>query len=325
RKKCCEGYRFVMGQCISESVDVCAGSSCEQQCTDNFGRVLCTCYPGYRFDRERHRNHQHPYCLDEDECEDWNGTQCEQLCENVPGSYRCHCRSGYSLQPDRRSCSTRNSGSPGKSETLMSAGSCSLTCQEFTSIKQSLLQLKQVRPMNYPQEECMKQSLLQLKQVRPMNYPQEECMKQSLLQLKQLYIHHGHFLSFPGIPGETGMRGKPGVTGLPGPQGPRGNMGPMGPTPDLSHIKRGRRGAMVRSLALPIHTLKQSDDKGPPGSFDFLLLMMADIRHDIIELQEKVFGKRRGIALETMPQAGKEAGSSEWGSGQDKLLSGLNT
>ncbi|MGH0167202.1 UNVERIFIED_CONTAM: hypothetical protein FKN15_052034 [Acipenser sinensis] len=136
----------------------CAGSSCEQQCTDNFGRVLCTCYPGYRFDRERHRNHQHPYCLDVDECEDWKGTQCEQLCENVPGSYRCRCRSGYSLQPDGRSCSTRNSGaaaegSPGKSETLMSAGSCSLTCQEFTSIKQSLLQLKQVRPMNYTQEE----------------------------------------------------------------------------------------------------------------------------------------------------------------------------
>lgn len=44
-------------------VDVCAGSPCEQQCTDNFGRVVCTCYPGYRFDRERHRNHKSPYCL----------------------------------------------------------------------------------------------------------------------------------------------------------------------------------------------------------------------------------------------------------------------
>lgn len=44
-------------------VDVCAASPCEQQCTDNFGRVVCTCYPGYRFDRERHRNHKSPYCL----------------------------------------------------------------------------------------------------------------------------------------------------------------------------------------------------------------------------------------------------------------------
>lgn len=44
-------------------VDMCAASPCEQQCTDNFGRVVCTCYPGYRFDRERHRNHKSPYCL----------------------------------------------------------------------------------------------------------------------------------------------------------------------------------------------------------------------------------------------------------------------
>lgn len=48
---------------LSAGVDVCAASPCEQQCTDNFGRVVCTCYPGYRFDRERHRNHKSPYCL----------------------------------------------------------------------------------------------------------------------------------------------------------------------------------------------------------------------------------------------------------------------
>lgn len=44
-------------------VDVCAASPCEQQCTDNFGRVVCTCYLGYRFDRERHRGRKSPYCL----------------------------------------------------------------------------------------------------------------------------------------------------------------------------------------------------------------------------------------------------------------------
>ena len=43
--------------------DVCAEAPCEQQCTDNFGRVLCTCYPGYRYDRERHRRREKPYCL----------------------------------------------------------------------------------------------------------------------------------------------------------------------------------------------------------------------------------------------------------------------
>lgn len=43
--------------------DVCAEAPCEQQCTDNFGRVLCTCYPGFRYDRERHRKREKPYCL----------------------------------------------------------------------------------------------------------------------------------------------------------------------------------------------------------------------------------------------------------------------
>lgn len=43
--------------------DVCAGAPCEQQCTDHFGRVVCTCYPGYRYDRERHRRREKPYCL----------------------------------------------------------------------------------------------------------------------------------------------------------------------------------------------------------------------------------------------------------------------
>ncbi|KPP61281.1 hypothetical protein Z043_120639 [Scleropages formosus] len=48
---------------LMQCVDVCEGSPCEQQCTDHFGRVVCTCYPGFRFDRERHRRHLHPYCL----------------------------------------------------------------------------------------------------------------------------------------------------------------------------------------------------------------------------------------------------------------------
>lgn len=45
--------------------------------------------------------------------------------------------------------------------------------------------------------------------------------------------------------GEPGPEGPPGLLGPPGPPGPRGNMGPIGPTPDLSHVKRGPRGAVV--------------------------------------------------------------------------------
>ncbi|KAK4816162.1 hypothetical protein QYF61_011544 [Mycteria americana] len=41
--------------------------------------------------------------------------------------------------------------------------------------------------------------------------------------------------------------------------------------------------------------------RGPPGSFDFLLLMMADIRNDIAELQERVFGHRTHSSTEEFP------------------------
>lgn len=57
-------------------------------------------------------------------------------------------------------------------------------------------------------------------------------------------------LVFTGHPGEPGKKGEPGEKGLPGPQGPRGDMGPMGPEPDLNHIRRGRRGPVVRKKSL---------------------------------------------------------------------------
>lgn len=51
--------------------------------------------------------------------------------------------------------------------------------------------------------------------------------------------------------------------------------------------------------------------------------MMADIRNDIIELQEKVFGERRGISLDNPPHSSGEMDFVEWGSGQGDLM--LNT
>lgn len=54
------------------------------------------------------------------------------------------------------------------------------------------------------------------------------------------------------------FKGHPGVSGA---RGPRGNPG-----------ERGPRGS-----------------KGERGSFDFLLLLLADLRHDIVHLQNKIF------------------------------------
>ncbi|XP_063738330.1 collagen and calcium-binding EGF domain-containing protein 1-like [Eleginops maclovinus] len=318
RRKCCDGFRFVMGQCIPESVDVCAVSPCEQQCTDNFGRVVCTCYPGYRFDRERHRSHKSPYCLDIDECEQPDSSVCDHECVNTEGSFLCRCHSDYILAPDQRSCiPVHNLSSSGKSDTLMSAGSCSFTCQDFLNMKSSLLQLKlrlgNAQSPNQVPNSSDKRSL------RAGKSPDSPC-------LSGLPGPPGA-PGVPGHPGEPGKRGDPGDRGLPGIRGPRGDMGPMGPEPDLKHMKRGRRGPVGSTGATGRDGLKGDrgapgprGPPGPPGSFDFLLLMMADIRNDIIELQEKVFGERRGIAPDSPPHSSGEMDFVEWGSGQGDLL-----
>ncbi|XP_069758716.1 collagen and calcium-binding EGF domain-containing protein 1-like isoform X2 [Narcine bancroftii] len=273
---------------------MCVASHCEQQCTDNFGRVVCTCYPGYRFDRERHRNRQTPYCLDIDECSVHNSTLCDHKCINTRGSYTCECQEGFYLSVDGKSCLRDfNDSSAIKSEYLMNAGACSVTCEEFQQMKQTLVQLKQRLLLTTLDNSSEKLQLLKKCADRLQCLP--------------------HMMGRPGSPGPPGPPGNPGARGLmgqvgapgvPGPPGPRGDMGPMGPTPDLPSIKRGRRGP-VGSPGTP----GKNGMKGPPGSFDFLLLLMADIRHDIIELQERIFGERRGITIDTLPLDAQDTGS----------------
>ncbi|XP_018594539.1 collagen and calcium-binding EGF domain-containing protein 1-like isoform X2 [Scleropages formosus] len=315
-----------MGQCIPESVDVCAGSPCEQQCTDNFGHIVCTCYPGFRFDRERHRKHRHPYCIDVDECEESGGAVCEQRCENMPGSFQCHCHRGYMLAPNRRSCvphhNISSSSSPGKSERTMTGGSCSLTCQDIASMRDSLVQLR-----------------LQLENPSTPGQPLSPD-RASGDKLHPRWVQKEPEASAisgpPGAPGPPGLhglqgapgeKGEPGPRGLPGPQGPRGIMGPIGPMPDLDHVKRGRRGPVGPPGAPGRDGQKgergppgPSGPPGPPGSFDFLLLLMADIRIDIIELQEHVFGKHRDISLDAPPPLHGDTDLEEWESGQEELM-----
>ncbi|XP_058880745.1 collagen and calcium-binding EGF domain-containing protein 1-like isoform X1 [Acipenser ruthenus] len=295
RKKCCEGFKFVLGQCIPEDYDVCAGVPCEQQCTDHFGRVLCTCYAGYRYDRDRHRNRESPYCLDIDECATKNETICSQVCINIPGSYRCECEKGYFLEDDGKTCSKGERASHfEKSDNVMKAGTCSATCEEFQQIRQTVLQLKQ------------KIALL------PNNADVSKQITSEKMLTSNSYL--------PGPPGQPGLPGPPGAPGpkgsfghqgppgTPGPTGPRGMMGPIGPSPDMSHIKQGRRGPVGPPGAPGKDGTKgergapgSTGPPGPPGSFDFLLLMMADIRNDIAELQEKVFGHRTHSSGEEFP------------------------
>uniref|UniRef100_A0A667X6X1 Collagen and calcium binding EGF domains 1 n=1 Tax=Myripristis murdjan TaxID=586833 RepID=A0A667X6X1_9TELE len=273
RKKCCKGFKFVLGQCIPEDYDVCAGAPCEQQCTDHFGRVVCTCYPGYRYDRERHRNREKPYCLDIDECADKNMTICSQICINFAGSYRCECEKGYFLEDDGKTCTKGERAVHlfGKSDNVMKAGTCSATCDDFHQIKMSVLQLKQ---------KVASSNAVNVKFKGTFNY----------------LCPVAYTFSFCD-PGPEGPPGHTGLLGPPGPPGPRGLMGPIGPTPDLSHIKQGRRGPV-----------------GPPGSFDFLLLLMADIRNDIADLQSKVYGRPMNSPVEDLPSV-----PDSWRDNQDTL------
>ncbi|XP_077886063.1 collagen and calcium-binding EGF domain-containing protein 1 isoform X3 [Ictidomys tridecemlineatus] len=234
RKKCCKGYKFVLGQCIPEDYDVCAQAPCEQQCTDNFGRVLCTCYPGYQYDRERHRKREKPYCLDIDECATSNKTLCEHICVNTVGSYRCECREGYVLEDDGRTCTRgdkypNDTGHEEKSENAVKAETCCASCKEFHQMKQTVLQLKQ------------KIALL----------PNSAAELGKYITGDKVLASNAYLPGPPGLPGgqgppgSPGPKGSPGFPGMPGPPGqpgPRGSMGPMGPSPDLSHIKQGRRG-----------------------------------------------------------------------------------
>ncbi|XP_071989434.1 collagen and calcium-binding EGF domain-containing protein 1 [Engystomops pustulosus] len=314
RKKCCKGFKFILGQCIPEDYDVCSEAPCEQQCTDNFGRVLCTCYPGYQYDRERHRNREKPYCLDIDECALKNQTVCSQICINTQGSYKCECHEGYFLEEDGKTCTKGNQGEYEQFNNVLKPGSCSDTCKEFHQIKQTVLQLKQ------------KLALLP----NSVSESSKHIAADKVLA-STMYVQGPPGLPGaqgpPGLPGPKGGSGQPGLPGPPGPPGPRGFMGPMGPSPELSHIKQGRRGPVGPPGAPGKDGLKGDRGApgprglpGPPGSFDFLLLMMADIRNDIAELQDKVFGRRTHSSAEEFPipqEFSNHHDSVDFGSGED--------
>lgn len=48
--------------------------------------------------------------------------------------------------------------------------------------------------------------------------------------------------------------------------------------------------------------------------------MMADLRNDIIELQEKVLGGQPSISLDTPSHSSGEMEFVEWGSGQGDIM-----
>ncbi|KAH1028247.1 hypothetical protein HUJ05_001622 [Dendroctonus ponderosae] len=218
---------------------------------------------------------------DIDECEDRNG-DCEHRCRNEIGGYRCSCDEGYILRADNRTCEkpTDNGRNNGDMEerlgSAMAAHSnrCFANCESLVRLNEKLKNLQE------------KVSALS-----------------TAIRLSSFASGPPGPIGPPGPPGPAGPRGFPGVEsnsisssqshldytysmldafvplsdeenaqckckrgaqGQEGPRGPSGQKGEQG--------ERGLRGP-----------------KGDRGSFDFLLLMLADVRHDIVHLQKKVF------------------------------------
>ena len=274
RDSCCPSYTLIVGRCIPSTEDPCSEEygMCEQQCSTYFGRVLCTCFTGYLFNKTRLQLGLVPTCLDKNECEDDNGG-CEQVCINTEGSSRCECEKGYQLQEDDTSCEPIK-GPKGP----INAGAA-------------------FRP---------KPAVRRL--TKTVNKLEEKF--RALNSAIKLYSFAGGVPGPegpPGPPGSPGPRGFPGpagsgsggiredetdeemdsyviTTGKTGAKkkgefcrcrrGPVGEPGPAGETgPRGFRGEQGLRG-----------------EKGAEGSFDFLMAMMKDVREDIEMLKEKVFG-----------------------------------
>ena len=54
RSNCCPSYTYVAGRCVPDDINPCSLNLCEQKCSVYFGRVVCTCFSGYKFNRQKH-------------------------------------------------------------------------------------------------------------------------------------------------------------------------------------------------------------------------------------------------------------------------------
>ncbi|XP_063909807.1 collagen and calcium-binding EGF domain-containing protein 1-like [Zophobas morio] len=273
RKHCCKDYTFIAGRCVPKTEDPCSMGLCEQLCTVYLQRVICTCYSGYKFNPENQRRGIKPVCIDVNECLDRNG-DCEHECVNESGGYRCSCRPGYVLRPDNRTCEPADAVSG--AEAAGHANRCYANCDTVVRLHDKLKSLQEkvsslstaIRMSSFasgppgppgapgptgPQG--------------PRGFPGPEGGSASLsTNSNQQDYTYSMLDAFVPLPGDENAqcrckRGAQGEPGARGPQGPKGEQG-----------ERGLRGP-----------------KGERGSFDFLFLLLADVRHDIVHLQNRVY------------------------------------
>ncbi|XP_046745185.1 collagen and calcium-binding EGF domain-containing protein 1-like isoform X1 [Diprion similis] len=275
RVHCCPEYTLLNGQCVPKGTDPCSLNLCEQQCSVLMQRVICTCWDGYKFSPERQKKGLKPVCLDVDECMEGKA-DCEQICINNAGGFSCRCKEGFVLRGDNRTCEEITVS---KGDTVAAASRCYANCDTVLRLHDKVRKL---------QDKVVALS--------------------TAVRLSSYASGPPGPMGPPGPPGPPGPRGFPGVDG----NSPHHNTDSYRSFENLGNEQaysvfdsfaptsngfcKCQRGP-VGPIGAPgkTGTKGESGERGPrgprgsPGSFDFLLLLLADVRHDIVLLQEKVF------------------------------------
>ncbi|XP_013147458.1 PREDICTED: collagen and calcium-binding EGF domain-containing protein 1-like [Papilio polytes] len=207
------------------------------------------CHNGFRFHEDNYRRKLQPYCVDVDECSENNGGG-EQHCVNDPGSYHCECPPPLVLAPDGKKCMRRLALAIPEPLPLVRASSrCYAPCDSVTLLSRRVRQLGD-------QLRATQQALKNLLENPILKGEDGDRFAEGTFTYRVLDstapLEGGYCRC------ERGPRGPPGPAGM---EGPKGDTGPRGP--------RGSR--------------------GPKGSLDLMLLLIADIRHDIRNLEARVY------------------------------------
>ncbi|KAK0080201.1 hypothetical protein PV325_000299 [Microctonus aethiopoides] len=292
KSHCCPGYNFINGQCISANINPCTLNLCEQRCEYILQKVVCTCWDGYRFTPTSNDNDERDnklMCIDIDECKE-NIHNCEQICVNIPGSFICDCKNGFTLDIGNKTCVEITD------ELNLNDNKCATNCHEVLSLKNKIMTLEnKLLSLENSVASLMNSGVKLSGQFRTSNPPSshDELHFASAAYSDESTSDDSHSILDSFV--QTGVgyckcqRGPIGPPGAPGATGPKGAMG-----------ERGSRGA-----------------KGATGSLDFLLLLLADVRHDITIMQERIFPgeilpkfdfdtvlkKQRSIIVETKNEA----------------------
>ncbi|KAG6457648.1 collagen and calcium-binding EGF domain-containing protein 1 isoform X2 [Manduca sexta] len=250
RLTCCDTHRYVSGHCIPKSQEPCSLKLCEQACEIQGERMWCTCYPGFQFNEENYSRRQQPYCVDVDECAVNNGG-CEHHCVNDPGGFHCECAAPLSLASDGKACVPRMPivALPEPLPLIRASSRCYAPCDTVTWLSRKV---KQLNDQLHTTQAALKK-LMENPVLKGEGGDRQADGSYTYKLLDATVPLEGGYCRC-----ERGPRGPPGATGAEGPKGDTGPRGPRGP-------------------------------RGPKGSLDIMLLMLADIRHDIQNLESRVY------------------------------------